>query len=290
VSICPQAQAVCAQVRTHEAADDRAVRSCQLARLACGLHVASLLSCAAVQYLYLTTNKRRRTRTAKLLFCLSLCSAVLAIVTALTEWATAEACLGVQRCRREPTRGMALMESARILGLHTCGAWTGCIAVHLVRERLLSQGLADYDFPKTQRLYHLLGWGSPLVHMQLCIAMRSAAGPRAASATFVGFDILVAALVCVAFAHAALQALCCRSQHSSHGSTPDGARHVGGRGQLPGLSSRDRERGASGEIAASSLLALLPHLCSHGWKVFLFPSSFPDPWCRFRCMQFIFHM
>ena len=110
----------------------------QLARLACGLHIVSLLSCVVVGYLYLTTNKRRRTRTSKLLFFLSLCSAMLALITALTEWATAEDCLGVQRCRSDPTAWKAVMESARILSLHTCGAWTGCIAIHLIREQLFS--------------------------------------------------------------------------------------------------------------------------------------------------------
>jgi uncharacterized membrane protein len=63
----------------------------QLARIASGLNAASFLSCMVVPYLYLTTNKRRRARTAKLLFFLSLCGAVLALITGLQEWSTAEA-------------------------------------------------------------------------------------------------------------------------------------------------------------------------------------------------------
>jgi hypothetical protein len=67
------------------------LRPVQLARIASGLHAASFLSCMVVPYLYLTTNKRRRARTAKLLFFLSLCGAVLALITGLQEWSTAAA-------------------------------------------------------------------------------------------------------------------------------------------------------------------------------------------------------
>ena len=266
-------------IRTH--AGD--ARCHQLARLACGLHVASLLSCVGVVYLYLTTSKRRRTRTSKLLFFLSLCSAALALSTALTEWAAAEACLGVLRCHREPTRLMALMESARILCLHTCGAWTGCIAVHFIREHLLSHGFVSYDFAKAQKYYYLAGWGAPLVHMQLCIALKSAMGPRAASAMFVGFDIVVLVLVALAFIHAMLPALAaprlcciyCRRLFSPRtGSSARGARSISlsthGETEtcehLPGLRSA-RERSSHEEFRARNLLALAPHLCAHAWKV-----------------------
>ena len=175
----------------------------QLARLACGLHVASLLSFIAVAYLYLTTNKRCRSRTGKMLFFLSFSGAALALITALTELATAQACLDERKCRREPTKMMAFMESSRILGLHSCGAWTGCIALHLLRERLQVQGLALYDFTNSQRLYHLVGWGSPLVHMQTCIALKSLVSGGFASVAFVSFDIAIALLVAVSLAHAA---------------------------------------------------------------------------------------
>ena len=67
------------------------LRPLQLARIASGLHAASFLSCMVVPYLYLTTNKRRRARTAKLLFFLSLCGAVLALITGFQEWSTAAA-------------------------------------------------------------------------------------------------------------------------------------------------------------------------------------------------------
>ena len=265
----------------------------QLARLACGLHVASLFSCVGVVYLYLTTSKRRRTRTSKLLFFLSLCSAALALSTALTELAAAEACLGVLRCRREPTRLMALMESARILCLHTCGAWTGCIAVHLIREQLLSHGLASYDFSKAQKYYYLAGWGAPLVHMQLCIALKSAMGPRAASAMFVGFDIVVFVLVSLAFIHAMLPALaaprlCCiciycrqlfspRTGSSARGAMPISMSTHGETEtceRLPGLCSA-RERSSHEEFRAGNLLALVPHLCAHAWKVNLHLTILP---------------
>ena len=69
----------------------KGLRPVQLARIASGLHAASFFSCMVVPYLYLTTNKRRRARTAKLLFFLSLCGAVLALITGLQEWSTAEA-------------------------------------------------------------------------------------------------------------------------------------------------------------------------------------------------------
>ena len=101
----------------------------QLVCLACLLHVASLLSCVAVAYLYLTTNKRRRTRLAKMLLFLALSGALLAVVTAIIEWNTYEACLGEHHCSRQPTGIMSIMESSKILGLHGCHAWTACIAV-----------------------------------------------------------------------------------------------------------------------------------------------------------------
>lgn len=101
----------------------------QLVCLACLLHVGSLLSCVAVAYLYLTTNKRRRTRLAKMLLFLALSGALLAVVTAIIEWDTYEACLGEHHCRRQPTRLMSILESAKILGLHGCHAWTAGIAV-----------------------------------------------------------------------------------------------------------------------------------------------------------------
>ena len=152
----------------------------ELARIASGLHAASFLSCMVVPYLYLTTNKRRRARTAKLLFFLSLAGAVLALITGFEEWSTAAACLGASLCRREPTSMMAFWESARILGLHCCGAWTSCIAFHILREQMEALGLGGYNFQRTQRVYHFVGWIAPLVHMQVCIALKSAVSPKAA--------------------------------------------------------------------------------------------------------------
>ena len=83
-------------------------------------------------------------------------------------------------CRRETTPMVALRESARILGLHSSGAWSSCLATHIIRERLSMHGFVRYNFQRMQQAYHFMGWICPLVHMQICIAMKSAVSPTAA--------------------------------------------------------------------------------------------------------------
>ena len=247
----------------------------QLSLVACGLHSVSLLGCLAVVYLYLTTRKRRRERTAKLLFFLALSGAVLATVTACSEWAMAAACLDHQlKCRREPTKMMAIIESSRILGLHCCGAWTGNIAAHLLWERLLSQGLVSYDFARAQRIYHVIGWGASLVHMQACIALRSAVHPRTASAAFVAFDVVIALFVVLAAGYNLLHSLfrlltplVCGRGASNLPASSTWAAPVSLGQSLPALHPGADQDGGGKARDASTLITLAPYALAHAWKL-----------------------
>ena len=195
---------------------------------------------------------------------------------------------------------MAFWESARILGLHCCGAWTACIAFHIICEQMEALGLRNYNFQKTQRAYQAVGWISPLVHMQVCIALKSAVSPKAASMTFVGFDMVTAAVVALAFALTLLYPFAKASLHffrtsssasssttsttsssiplstpqpkTQEGDLPMALRGGGVGGGLPGLvyGAGWARGGVVGESRWGRALALLPYALAHGWKVFFF--------------------
>jgi hypothetical protein len=183
---------------------------------------------------------------------------------------------------------MAFWESARILGLHCCGAWTACIAFHIICEQMEALGLRNYHFQRTQRAYHAVGWISPLVHMQVCIALKSAVSLKAANMTFVGFDMVTAVLVALALALTLLYPFTKASLHffrpyftfsssniSTSSSIPLSTPHTKTQdgdpgGGLPGLAyGAGWARGAVvGESRWGRALALLPYALAHSWKVF----------------------
>jgi hypothetical protein len=146
----------------------------------------------------------------------------------------------------------------------------------LVLEQLSAQGLSPpYNFRTMQRVYHCMGWGAPLIHMQFCIALKSSVSPIAAKMTFIAFDIMTALFVLIALLHTLVAKVfppLCSLANSppTQNHTSTGMGHTGGGalvGALPGLLSGPRAAAGETDCHWNTVLGLMPYVIAHGWKL-----------------------